>query len=80
MCEFRFSIGPAEPRAFGVNLFMIEARPATASLTLSVSGFACRLFSALAMADFNVFATTLADLRVTTERTARARTAGSPWI
>ena len=72
-------IGPAEPRAFGVNRLMVVAVRATASLPRSVSALdALLLFSALAMADFSVLATTRADLRGTTASTACACNAGKP--
>jgi len=41
-------IGPAEPRALGVNRLMLVAVPATASLIRKLSGFILLLFSALA--------------------------------
>lgn len=78
--QLRFRIGPAEPRALGVNRFMVAAVPATASLTISLSGFNPLLFSALAIADLSVLATSRADLRGTTPSTASACWAGRPWI
>src|SRR6185437_1357839 len=54
--QFRFKIGPAEPRAFGVNRFSVVAVCATASLMRNDSILALLLFSAFAMADFNVLA------------------------
>ena len=57
MWQFRFRIGPAEPRALGLIRFMVVAVPATASLIHNVSGFKPLLFSALARADFRVLAT-----------------------
>src|SRR6185436_14963024 len=65
MWQLRLRIGPAEPRAFGVKRRNVVAVPATASRTRRFSGFAPLLFSALAMADIKVFATSLADLRGT---------------
>ncbi len=56
-------IGPAEPRALGVNRLMLVAVPATASLIVKLSGLSLLLFSALAMADFKVFETTRAPLQ-----------------
>jgi hypothetical protein len=76
----RFRIGPAEPRALGVNRLIVVAAPATASFTRSLSAFTLLLFSALAMAESKVFATSRADLRETTRNTACACSAGSPWI
>src|SRR6266849_4868653 len=70
MWQLRLRIGPAEPRAFGVNRLRIEAFWATASLMMSSS--------ALAMADLRVLATRRAPLRGTTLRTAAARWAGIP--
>src|SRR5580658_5664418 len=73
-------IGPAEPRALGVNRLMLVAVPATASLMRKLSGLSLLLFSALAMADFKVLETTRAPLRGTTASTACACSAGNPWI
>src|SRR6266542_2080475 len=76
--QLRFKIGPAEPRALGVTRLIVVAVCARASLMRSTSGFSPLLFSALAMADFNVLATNRADLRGTTARTACACTAFMP--
>src|SRR5437867_4537890 len=73
-------MGPAEPRAFGVNRFIVVAAPATASLMRNVSGFKWLLFSALARADLKVLATQKADLRGTNARMACACCARRPWI
>jgi hypothetical protein len=61
-----------------MNPLIVVAWPATASCTFKLSGFIWWLFSALAMADFNVLATSRADLRGTTASTACARKAGNP--
>ena len=78
MWQFRFKIGPIEPRAFGIIRFKVVAWPATAAFTTNASGFMLRLFSAFAIADFNVLATKRADLRGTAARTATAWRAGNP--
>ena len=80
MWQLRFIIGPAEPRALGVNRFRLVAVPATASLMRKFSPFAPLLFSAFAMADLKVLATQYADLRGTAARIACASCARSPWI
>src|SRR5215216_1276114 len=80
MWQLRLTIGPAEPRAFGIIRLKLVAVPATASFTRNVAGSALLLFSALAMADFNVLATKRAPLRGVTAKTATACTAGMPWI
>jgi len=72
MWQFRFTIGPADPRAFGIIRFMLVAVPATASFTRNVAGSKLLLFSALAIALRSVFATKRAPLRGTTARTAAA--------
>ena len=73
-------IGPAEPRALGVNRLKLVAVPATASRTQRFSGLAPLLFSALAIADLSVLATSRADFRGTTLSTACAWIAGNPCI
>ena len=78
MWHRRLRIGPAEPRALGMNRLMIIAEPVTASFTRNVSGLRLLLFSALAMADLSVLATNRAPLRGTTASTASACSAGSP--
>ena len=85
MWQFRFKIGPADPRALGVNRRNVDAVWASASLITSRSvfmplySFLCSLrSSALAMADFSVLATNRAPLRGTTARTAWACAAGNP--
>src|ERR1035438_9423732 len=73
MWQFRFRIGPAEPRALGVNRRKVEAVWARASLTtrrsvlMPLYSFLCSFrSSALAIADFSVLATNRAPLRGTT--------------
>src|SRR5476651_236281 len=78
MWQRRLRIGPAEPRAFGVKRLSVVAVPATASFTRNDSGLSLLLFSALAMADFKVFATSRAPLRGTNCSTAIASSAPRP--
>src|SRR6266478_751432 len=85
MWQLRLRIGPAEPRALGVNRLRVEAVWATASLIMRRSVLiAAYSFlwvlrsSALAMADLRVLATKRAPLRGTTARTAWAWSAGNP--
>ena len=59
-------IGPAEPRALGVDRFRLVAAPATASFTRKFSVLAPLLFSAFAIAERRVLFTHQADLRVGT--------------
>ena len=51
--QFRFTIGPAEPRAFGIIRLNCVAVPATASFTINVAGSKLLLCSALAIALFS---------------------------
>src|SRR5438094_890737 len=83
--QLRLRIGPAEPRALGVNRRKIDAVCATASLTNNALVFKSRYSgrfdfksSALATADFKVFATMRAPLRGTTASTACVCGAGKP--
>src|SRR5262245_45434496 len=71
--QLRLRIGPAEPRALGVNRRIMEAVWATASLITRRSVFMLRYSclcdlrsSALAIADLSVLATIRAPLRGTT--------------
>src|SRR5512138_3349446 len=77
MWQLRLRIGPAEPRALGVNRRIVEAVWARASLTTSVSVFSALYAlllafrsSALAIADLSVLATKRAPLRGVTARVA----------
>src|SRR6266446_6770093 len=87
MWQLRLRMGPAAPRALGVNRRMVVAVWATASL-MNRRSVCNPLYSflwvlrssALAMADLSVLATNRAPLRGTTARTAWARSAGRPWI
>jgi hypothetical protein len=58
-------IGPADPRAFGVNRRSPPAVSAAAREITKLDARSPWLFSALAMADRRVLATTRADLRGT---------------